>query len=130
MLTLVILLVTSVTCIVLGYIYDNGFVGFIGFCAISCLIILLLSLININSRFQVEIEEYNNLKAQIEAYNALPDSCKDVSFEFDLRRDVIAMNNKISKHKVISKSGWSNLWNSEEIGSLEKLNIYEKKRII
>lgn len=128
MLTLVILLVTSVTCIVLGYIYDNGFVGFIGFCAISCLIILLLSLININSRFQVEIEEYNNLKAQIEAYNALPDSCKDVSFEFDLRRDVIAMNNKISKHKVMSKSGWSNLWNSEEIGSLEKLNIYEKKK--
>jgi hypothetical protein len=127
MLTLVILLATSVTCIVLGYIYDNGFVGFIGFCAISCLIILLLSLININSRFQVEIEEYNNLKAQIEAYNALPDSCKDVSFEFDLRRDVIAMNNKISKHKVMSKSGWSNLWNSEEIGSLEKLHVYGKK---
>lgn len=124
MLTLVILLVTSVTCIVLGYIYDNGFVGFIGFCAISCSIILLLSLINISSRFQVEIEEYNNLKAQIEAYNTLPDSCKDVSFEFDLRRDVIEMNNKISKHKVMSKSGWSNLWNSEEIGDLPKLELY------
>ena len=127
MLILVILLVTSVTCIVLGYIYDNGFVGFIGFWAIFCLIILLLSLINIRSRFQVEIEEYNNLKAQIEAYNALPDSCKDVSFEFDLRRDVIAVNNKISKHKVMSKSPWVNIWYSKEIGSLDKLNVYEKK---
>lgn len=124
MLTLGILLITIITCIVIVHKYDSELAAVIGGASSLCLVFCALTLININSRFQVTIEKYNNLKEEIEEYNSLTDSCKNVSFEFDtIKRNAVRMNNTISKHSVMSKSAWVNLWYSEKIGNLEKLNI-------
>lgn len=85
--------------------------------------IVALTLANRNNYFKETIEEYNNLKEQVEEYNSLVSSNKIPSFEYDIRDKVLDMNNTISHHKVMSKSLWTGLWNSEEIGSLEKLKL-------
>lgn len=89
-------------------------------------IIVCLTLCNRGKRFDLVKEEYGNLKMQVEEYNSLPDSCKLVTFEYDIRKDVLAMNNKISRHEVMSKSIWRGLWFSEEIGRLDKLHVIAK----
>jgi hypothetical protein len=58
----------------------------------------------------------------------MPDSCKIVSFEYDIREDVLKMNNIVSNHKVMSKSPWVSVWHSKEIGKLEKLKIYHENK--
>lgn len=89
-------------------------------------IIVCLTLCNRGKRFDLVKEEYGNLKMQVEEYNSLPDSCKLVTFEYDIRKGVLSMNDKISRHKVMSKSIWRGLWFSEEIGRLDKLHIIGK----
>ena len=89
-------------------------------------IIVCLTLCNRGKRFDYVKETYANLKTQVEEYNSLPDSCKLVTFEYDIRKDVLEMNNKISRHEVMSKSIWKGLWFSEEIGRLDKLHILGK----
>lgn len=123
MLTLGLLLIITVTCFVIVQKYGQELVAFIGMVSSFCLVLCVLTLININSRFQVTIEEYNNLKAQIDAFNE-SDSCRNISQQNTLNDDVYVMNNTISKHSVMSKSAWVNLWYSEKIGNLEKLYIY------
>ena len=91
-----------------------------------CVIVTLLTLCNRGKRFDYTIEKYNNLKAQVEDYNSLPDSAKLISLEYDIRDDVLDMNNTISKHEVMSQSIWKGLWFSEEVGNLPKLHIIGK----
>lgn len=90
------------------------------------LILCAISLCNRGNRFENIKEQYTNIKMQVDDYNNLPDSLKNVSFEYDLRNNVVEMNNTVSEHKVMSKSIWTGPWYSEEVGILEKLHISPK----
>lgn len=91
------------------------------------MVVVPLTLINRNSRFEYTAEEYNNMKSLVEQYNNCPDSSafRIVSLEQDIREDVLDMNNTISEHKVMSKSPWVGPWYSEKVGRLEKLKLNE-----
>ena len=124
MLTIITLLVLGALCLWYGIKKEADFIGVCGLLFSAAAVVCLLTLINIGKRFEEEKEHYANLKMQVEDYNALPDSCKNISFEYDIREDVLRMNNNISNHKVMSRSPWLNLWRSKEIGNLEKLRVY------
>lgn len=124
MLTIITFLVLGPLCFWYGIKKEIDFISVCGFLFSAAAVVCLLTLINIGKRFEEEKEHYTNLKMQVEDYNALPDSCKNVSFEYDIRKDVLRMNNNISNHKVMSRSPWLNVWHSKEIGDLEKLRVY------
>ena len=124
MLTIIILLTLGAGLFWLGVKKETAPATLLGGALCLAAVVCLLTLININKRFEEEKEHYANLKMQVEDYNTLPDSCKNISFEYDIREDVLRMNNSISNHKVMSRSPWVNLWHSKEIGDLEKLRVY------
>lgn len=124
MLTIITLLTLGAGFFWLGVRKEAAPATLLGCALCLAAVISLLTLINIGKRFEEEKENYLNLKMQVEDYNALPDSCKNISFEYDIREDVLRMNNAISRHKVMSRSLWANLWHSKEIGDLEKLRVY------
>ena len=129
MLTLILLGLASVGCIVWAVKSDWDIEEFaIGLAVVMCLsfVITVLTLCNRGKRFENTIEQYKNLKTQVEDYNSLPDSAKLISLEYDIREDVLAMNNTISKHKVMHESIWKGLWYSEEVGNLPKLHLIGK----
>lgn len=129
MLTLILLGLAAAGCIVWAVKsdWDSKEVAII-LAIVMCIIIVitLLTLCNRGKRFDYTIEKYNNIKAQVEDYNSLPDSAKLISLEYDIREDVLDMNNTISKHNVMSQSIWKGLWFSEEVGNLPKLHIIRK----
>lgn len=129
MLTLILLGLASAGCIVWAVKSDWDIEEFaIGLAVVMCLsfVITVLTLCNRGKRFENTIEQYKNLKTQVEDYNSLPDSAKLISLEYDIREDVLAMNNTISKHKVMHESIWKGLWYSEEVGNLPKLHLIGK----
>ncbi len=129
MFTFIILSVIVAICI-LWFIFDAWYdevAVLIGCIAFFILLILTVSLCNRNKRFDNIKEQYENIKMQVDDYNNLPDSIKNVSFEYDMRKNVIKMNDVISEHKVMSKSIWTGPWYSEEVGNLEKLHLIMKK---
>jgi len=128
MLTIITLLTLGTGLFWLGARKEIAPAAFLGGALCLAAIVCLLTLININNRFEEEKEHYANLKMQVEDYNALPDSCKNVSFEYDIREDVLRMNNDISDHKVMSRSPWVNIWYCKDIGKLEKLQIYHENK--
>ena len=129
MLTLILLGLASAGCIVWAVKSDWDIEEFaIGLAVVMCLsfVITVLTLCNRGKRFENTIEQYKNIKTQVEDYNSLPDSAKLISLEYDIREDVLAMNNTISKHEVMSQSIWKGLWYSEEVGNLPKLHLIGK----
>lgn len=129
MLTIILLAAITIGCIIWSCKSDWDVQDVaIAFAIVMCLSlsIVLLTLCNRGKRFEYAKQEYLNLKTQVEEYNSLPDSCKLVTFEYDIRKDVLAMNNKISRHAVMHKSIWKGPWFSEEIGQLPKLHIVAK----
>lgn len=90
------------------------------------LVIILFSFINIGNRFNYIVEKYDNLKLQVEEYNNMSEPIKVSSLEYDIREDVLEMNNTISKHKVMSQSVWTSCWYSKKVGNLEKLKLSSK----
>ena len=128
MLTVIIFLVLFVGCLVWALL-DEYHLDFSMFgCIISgiVLVIILLSFINIGNKFNYIVEKYDNLKLQVEEYNNMSESIKVSSLEYDIREDVLEMNNTISKHKVMSQSVWTSCWYSKKVGSLEKLKLSSK----
>jgi hypothetical protein len=70
------------------------------------------------SRFKVEVAEYENLKKQLdEAKN------KEVNLFLSMKRDVLEMNNKIDKNRILSKSVWRGAYYNSELGDCEKLEF-------
>jgi len=129
MLTLILLAAIFAVCVIwerkAGYQNEDLAFGTAIFFGLA-LAITVLTLCNKGKRFERTKEEYRNLEMQVAEYNTLPDSVKIMSLEYDIRKDVLEMNNTISKHKVMSKSLWIGPWNSEEIGRLPKLHIVSK----
>ena len=85
------------------------------------------SLININREFDYTIEKYNNLKVLVEEYNEKADSTGYPELEYDIRKQVVEMNNEISRHKVMHDSPWNGSWYSEEVGNLPIITYKTKK---
>lgn len=124
-----IILITVLVGFALWFIFDEWnreIPSVLGGLFLFILILCAISLCNRNNRFENIKEQYTNIKMQVDDYNNLPDSLKNVSFEYDLRNNVVEMNNTISKHKVMSKSIWTGPWYSKEVGKLEKLHILPK----
>ena len=90
--------------------------GFVGGIFAFILIIMGLSLIDKKSDFQVIINEYYNTKSLVETYSGT-----DYGNMNELTGKIIAINDKIAKHKAYAASKWMGCWYSEEIGNLEPI---------
>lgn len=128
MLTVIIVLTLFVGCFAWAF-FDEKHMDCsmsIGTMSGIALVIILFSFINIGNRFNYIVEKYNNLKLQVEEYNNMSEHIKVSSLEYDIREDVLEMNNTISKHKVMSQSVWTSCWYSKKVGNLEKLKLSSK----
>lgn len=121
-----VVFVTFTLVTIFSKVYDKGFLLAISIVSGVVLLFLSLSLININKKFELEIEEYENLRYQVEEYNSMDEPIKVSSVEYDIREKVLEVNNRISRHKVMCKSVWVSPWYSEKVGSLEKLKLNAK----
>lgn len=129
MLTLIILgisLLLSIILIVLGKHFWCDACEYIGVAILSCAIVCFVTVacfsIDRKNYFKYQIEEYENVKMQVEAYNRDTTTIENIT----LRQSVLDENNMVSKNKVFSKSKWVGPWYSEEIGNLEKLEMRKK----
>ena len=125
MLTIIVFVVILVVGLLFALFNKNNRYNWlcVSFIAGLVLIPMSLSLINIGNRFNYIIEKYDNLKLQVETYNKMEDPTKIASFGYDIRKEVLRMNNQISKHKVMSNSVWVSCWYSKKVGNLEKLKL-------
>ena len=133
MLTFILLLLVTIIGIVGGYLLDkytwqDGLsVAFMGTGVIVLLgtIITALSLININTRFEATLNEYEMITQMVESYEG-----QDYGNMSNLTKEVVEMNLKIAQHKAHYKSNWTGLWYSEEIANLEPINFDRKKQLV
>ena len=86
------------------------------------LLFLIPDVIVTHIKFDYIKEEYHNLELQINTIDY-----DDIVTGANLRNQVLEMNNKISEHKVYSKSILIGIWYSEEIGNLKPLEWKSKK---
>ncbi len=128
MLTVIIVLTLFVGCFAWAFFDEKHRDCSISIGTISgfALVIILFSFINIGNRFNYIVEKYDNLKLQVEEYNNMSEPIKVSSLEYDIREDVLEMNNTISKHKVMSQGVWTSCWYSKKVGNLEKLKLSSK----
>ena len=112
---IIILFIAGFICWYIGGILLSLFMGLALLCIIPDIIITRL-------KFDYIKEEYHNLELQINTIEY-----DDIVTGANLRNQVLEMNNKISEHKVFSKSIMLNLWYSEEIGKLKPLEWKSKK---
>ena len=108
--------------------YCNIALNFIIVIAFLLNIAIYTSLVNIGKEFEYTIEKYDNLKTLVEEYNETVDSTGYPELEYDIRKQVVDMNNEISEHKVMRKSIWKGPWYSKEIGALPKLSVKRKTK--
>lgn len=85
------------------------------------LICMGLSLVNKQARFNATIADYENTAALVETYQGT-----DYGNMNALTEKIIDINEEIASHKAHSKSKWSSIWFSEEIGNLEPI-VYGRK---
>lgn len=117
--------------VIVQYVKENDYtVPVIFWLAIAFLLNLGIyaSLVNIGKEFEYTIEKYGNLKTLVEEYNETVDSTGYPELEYDIRKQVVDMNNEISEHKVMRKSIWKGPWYSKEIGDLPKLSVKRKTK--
>lgn len=70
-----------------------------------------------------KIQEYNELKSQVEMVNDLKDEQIRNIFMPDLRKKVDKMNTDILENKSRCHSKWDGILYSEEIGNLELIEL-------
>lgn len=129
MLTLILLgiffIVPLVTCIVL-YVKENDYAAPVIIWLVIAFLLNLCtyaSLININKSFEYTVERYDNLK---KSFDELYGGNESDFVQYDMRKEVISMNDEISKHKVMHNSIWKGPWYSKEVGELPKISLYRK----
>jgi hypothetical protein len=88
------------------------------------ILVITIVLIDQKNEFAYEIEQYQNLRGQVKTLTK-----DDIVTGENLRNQVLEMNNKISKHRIYSKSPWVGLYYSEEIGNLEPLEWGHKEEV-
>ena len=130
MILLIALVILFIVGIILTYYFFDEWCGEIGiitgiaslFIGVALLILIPDAIITYNSEFDYIKEEYYNLERQVNTIEY-----DDIVTDKNLRSQVLEMNNKISKHKVYSKSKIIGIWYSEEIGNLKPLEWKSKK---
>lgn len=133
MLTFILLLLVTIIGIVGGYLldkytYQDGLsVVFMGTGVIALLgtIIAALTLININTRFQEKLYDYEVITQMVESYDG-----QDFGNMDGLTKQVVEMNLTITQHKAHYNSLWTGLWHSEEIANLEPIRFDQKKQLV
>ena len=129
MLTFIALAIVTVILIVAGIILDKytymeflpGFLVAIGGGTALTAIIWGLFLININTRFQATLNEYQVITEMIDSYDG-----QDFGNMAALTEQVVKMNNTIASHKAHYTSPWTGLWYSEDIANLEPIRFDRK----
>lgn len=97
---------------------NDNWVGLEVLSAAFILTSIIMSIVIMDNRYQrkVEIEEYRNLKEQVNYVD------KDyIVTDANLRNQVLEMNNKISKNKVYGHNIWVSGFYNPELGDSEKL---------
>lgn len=130
MIVLIALILLLIVGVILTYcFFDDGddeigiVTGIISFFIEVALLFLIPDVIITNSsEFDYIKEEYYNLERQVNTIEY-----DDIVTDKNLRSQVLEMNNKISKHKIYSKSKMIGIWYSEEIGNLKPLEWKSKK---
>lgn len=123
MLLTLLLLVIGLVLLILGIIffrktYADGYCGMAVLGGILLIAVIIMGIVAIDNHFnrKVELEEYENLKYQVESVE------KDyIVTDANLRQQVLEMNNKISKNKVYSSNIWVSAFYNPELGKCEKL---------
>ncbi len=102
------------------YTYSDSasFYAFFGVLAVLIEIVLAISLINKNARFDAFIADYENTVALVETYKG-----NDYGNMNALSQKIIEINEHIARHKGLSKYKWSSPWYSEKIGNLEPIKF-------
>ena len=89
-----------------------------GVIAVLIEIVLAISLINKNARFEAFVADYENTVALVETYSGT-----DYGNMNSMTEKIIEINEEIAEHKELSKSKWSGPWYSEKIGNLEPIKF-------
>lgn len=121
MLLILLILVVGLVLLICGIIlYKKTYSGdgmkiFGGLLLIIGIIVGIAAIDNIYRR-KVQLEEYENLKYQVE--NIEMDY---IVTDANLRQQVLEMNNKISKNKIYGDNIWISAFYNPELGKCEKL---------
>jgi len=121
MLLILLILVVGLVLLICGIIlYKKTYSGdgmkiFGGLLLIIGIIVGIAAIDNIYGR-KVQLEEYENLKYQVE--NIEMDY---IVTDANLRQQVLEMNNKISKNKIYGDNIWISAFYNPELGKCEKL---------
>ena len=131
MLTFITLILATIILFVAGFLIDKytsyGYEGLVyflvgsGVCTLIALIITSLSLINIDTRFEVTQNEYQVISEMVESYDG-----QDYGNMTALTESVVNINTKIANHKAHYKSKWTSPWFSEDIANLEPITFAKK----
>lgn len=120
MLTLILLVVLTVTCLLVGIKKDVVGLKAVGILLSLMLIMVAGSLINIKYRHECTRQECLNV---IELAKSYDNSDKDRIEALDLLKTVQHTNNIIITHRVLSKSPWVGIWYSKDIGKLNTIKL-------
>lgn len=85
------------------------------------MVIIVLSLINIDKSFDAFINRYNFTKELVVNYEP-----NDYGNRTALLEDVISINEKIAQHKAYVGNVWTGAWYSEKIAELEPIILTGK----
>ena len=87
---------------------------------LSSIILLfsIMSLININRKFQRFVIDYNNTTAFVESYNG-----GEYGNMPELTGKILDINEVIANHKAYCNNFWTGIWYSETIGNLEPITF-------
>lgn len=131
MLTLIFLSIASVILIVVAVLINKygswdsdwlaGLFAFFGGCCVVVLIGCLISLINIDRKFNERIVQYETIVQMVDSYDG-----QDYGNMGSLVEAVVGMNKRIAKHKAYYDSPWNGLWYSVTVAELEPIRFDKK----
>lgn len=90
--------------------------GVFSICSFLAMVVIVLSLINIDREFDTFINHYNFTKELVVNYEP-----NDYGNRTALLEDVISINEEIAQHKAYVGNVWTGAWYSEKIAELEPI---------
>ena len=129
MYTLILLAVIAVIFIPVGIVLGRktymdflpSFLTVTGICVALGGIILALTLVNIDTRFQATLNRYEVISEMVDSYGG-----QDFGNMASLTEEVVRMNETIASHLAHCVSPWTGLWYSPDIANLEPIRFDRK----
>ena len=129
MYTFILLAIVTVILIVAGVLLDKytymdilpGVLTGTGVVAGLTGIILALTLINIDTRFQAKLNQYEVITEMVDSYDG-----QDFGNMAALTEQVVSMNNTIAAHLAHCTSPWTGVWFSPDIANQEPIRFDRK----